>query len=72
MSGSPWEQFLAITDNTKIERWIQFPAAVLLFLTVEGNPNSGAFYMLDRKSSSWYSIDFEDEQFGGYSVQNCD
>jgi hypothetical protein len=63
---------LALTENTKISRWIQFPAAVFLFLTVEGDPNSGAFYLLDRKSATWYSIDFEDEQFGGYSVQHCD
>jgi predicted glycosyltransferase involved in capsule biosynthesis len=44
----------------------------LLFLTVEGDPKSGAFYLLDRKSSIWYSIDFEDEQFGGYSVEDFD
>jgi hypothetical protein len=63
---------LALTEDTRIERWIQFPAAVLLFLTVEGDPKSGAFYLLDRKSSIWYSIDFEDEQFGGYSVEDFD
>jgi hypothetical protein len=33
---------LSLTENTKIARWIQFPAAVFLFLTVEGDPNSAA------------------------------
>jgi hypothetical protein len=35
---------------------------------VPGDPESGAVYVLDRKIGTWYSFDFEDEQFGCYSV----
>ena len=49
-------------------RWIELPASVLLFLLVPGDPESGAVYVLDRKPGTWYAVDFEDEQFGGYSV----
>jgi len=35
---------------------------------VSGDPESGALYVLDRKPGTWYSVDFEDEQFGGNSV----
>ena len=57
-----------ITENVEIVRWIELPASVLLFLLVPGDPDSGAVYVLDRKKGTWYSVDFEDEQFGGYSV----
>src|SRR5207253_1017007 len=36
------------------------------------DPESGAFYVLDRKSGTWFWIDFEDEQYGGYSVSDFD
>jgi len=57
---------LAITENAQPERWIEFPASVLLFLSVQGDPESGAFYVLDRKTGTWYWFDFDDQQFGGY------
>ena len=59
---------IKVADNVEIVRWIEFPNSLLLFLLVPGDPNSGAVYVLDRKSGTWYSVDFEDEQFGGYSV----
>ena len=57
-----------VTETVEIVRWIEFPASVLLFLLVPGDPDSGAVYVLDRKKGTWYAMDFEDEQFGGYSV----
>ena len=57
-----------VTDNPEIVRWIEFPNSPLLFLLVPGDPDSGAVYVWDRKKGTWYSVDFEDEQFGGYSV----
>jgi hypothetical protein len=57
-----------VADNVEIVRWIEFPASVLLFLLVPGDPDSGAVYVLERKNGTWYAVDFEDEQFGGYSV----
>ena len=59
---------LQATDQPEIVRWMEFPASVLLFLLVPGDPESGALYLLDRKKGTWYAVDFEDEQYGGYSV----
>jgi hypothetical protein len=62
---------MKVTENVEIVRWIELPASVLLFLLVPGDPDSGAIYVLDRKKGGWYAvwyaIDFEDEQFCGYS-----
>ena len=61
-----------VTETVEIVRWIEFPASVLLFLLVPGDPDSGAVYVLDRKKGTWYAVDFEDEQFGGYSVSQLE
>ena len=61
-----------VTESVEIVRWIEFPASVLLFLLVPGDPDSGAVYVLDRQKGTWYAVDFEDEQFGGYSVSELE
>jgi hypothetical protein len=62
-----------VTETVEIVRWIEFPASVLLFLLVPGDPDSGAVYVvLDRKKGTWYSVDFEDEQSGGYGVSQLE
>ena len=58
---------ITVAENVEIVRWIELPASVLLFLLVPGDPESGATYVLDRKNGTWYSVDFDDDQFGGYS-----
>ena len=65
-------RLLDITDHPKIEKWIQFPKAVLVFLVVAGDPESGAFYVYDRRSQVWYWVDFDDEKFGGYALGDFD
>jgi hypothetical protein len=60
------------TDGTQALRWIEFPAAVLLFVIVAGDPQSGAVYVLDRKTGTWFWVDFEDEQYGGYGIGDFD
>jgi len=60
------------TDETQTVRWIEFPAAVLVFVIVTGDAQSGAFYVLDRKTGTWLWVDFEDEQYGGYSCGDFD
>lgn len=65
-------RLLDVTDHPKIEKWIQFPRAVFVFLVVAGDPDSGAFYVYDRHSLVWYWLDFDDEKFGGYSVSDFD
>jgi hypothetical protein len=59
---------LQATEQPNVVRWIEFPSTLLLFLIVPGDPASGAVYVLDRKVGTWYTVDFEDEQFGGYTV----
>lgn len=59
---------IEVADNVEVVRWIEFPNSVLLFLLVPGDPESGTLYVLDRKHGTWYSVDLEDHQFGGYSV----
>ncbi|HJT01108.1 MAG TPA: hypothetical protein VJ756_18590 [Terriglobales bacterium] len=61
---------LQAAEQAEIVRWVEFPASVLLFLLVPLDPESGAVYILDRKEGTWYAVDFEDEQFGGYSVSH--
>jgi hypothetical protein len=63
---------LAITENAQPVRWIEFPTSVLLFASVQGDPESGAFYVFDRRTSTWFWIDFDDQQYGGYSVSDFD
>jgi hypothetical protein len=59
---------IRVAENVEVVRWIELPASVLLFLLVPGDPDSGAVYVLDRENGTWYAVDFEDEQFGGYNV----
>src|SRR5271165_4805508 len=63
---------IKVAENVEIVRWIELPASVLLFSLVPGDPDSGAVYVLDRKKGTWYAVDFEDEQFGGYSVSQLE
>jgi len=63
---------LALTEQPDIARWIEFPSSLLLFLLVPDDPDSGAIYILDRRKGTWYAIDFEDEQFGGYNLGQLD
>jgi hypothetical protein len=64
------ETLVRATDNAQPVRWLEFPAAILLLVTVPNDAESGAFYVLDRKMGTWFWIDFEDEQYGGYSVND--
>jgi hypothetical protein len=65
-------RLLDMTDHPRIERWVQFPEALFLFLVVQGDPESGAFYVYDRGSRVWLWVDFDDEKFGGYTVGDFD
>jgi len=61
-------ELLQAAEQPEVVRWIEFPKSVLLFAIVSGNPQSGAIYVLDRKVGVWYSIDFDDEEYGGYNL----
>jgi hypothetical protein len=62
-------ELLQAAEQPEVVRWIEFPNSVLLFAIVSGNPQSGAIYMLDRKSGVWYAIDFDDQEYSGYNVE---
>lgn len=63
---------LAITEKAQPVRWIEFPTSILLLLSVQGDAESGAFYVFDRRTSTWFWIDFDDQQYGGYSTSDFD
>ncbi len=63
---------LEATEAPEVVRWVEFPASLLLFLLVPGDPESGAVYVRDRKKGTWYAVDFNDEQFGGYSISQLE
>lgn len=65
-------KLLDLTEHPRIEKWVQFPKALFVFLVVPGDPESGAFYVYDRRARVWYWVDFDDEKFGGYSVSDFD
>ena len=61
---------LAQVAEAEIVRWVQFPAGVLFFTLVSGDPESGALYVFDRKTGVFYWINFEDRKWGGYSLED--
>ena len=63
---------LKFTENAEPVRWIEFPHSLLVLVAVPGEPDSGAFYVLDRRAGTWLWLDFEDEQYSGYSVGDFD
>jgi len=66
------KRLLDVTEHPKIEKWVRFPKALFVFLVVPGDPESGAFYVYDRRTRIWLWVDFDDEKFGGYTVSDFD
>lgn len=66
------QQLVTATDGAQPVRWLEFPSAVLIYLAVTDDPGSGAFYVLDRQRGVWLWIDFDDEVYGGYCVDDFD
>ena len=61
---------LALVSEAQIVRWVQFPAGVLFFTLVPGDPESGGLYVLDRKTGVFYWLNFDDQKWGGYSLED--
>ena len=61
---------LARVAEAQIVRWTQFPAGVLFFTLVSGDPESGALYVLDRKSGVFHWLNFDDQKWGGYNLDD--
>ena len=65
-------RLLDVSEHPTIAKWVQFPKALFVFLVVPGDPESGAFYVYDRRARIWFWVDFDDEKFGGYTVSDFD
>ena len=63
---------LNATEQPIVAKWVQSPKTLFVFLVVSGDPESGAFYIYDRLSRIWFWLDFEDANFGGYTVWDFD
>ena len=59
-------------EGVKVEKWIEFPDSLLVFLMIPTDVSSGSIYVLDRRSGVWYWIDFEDDHYGGYSREELE
>jgi hypothetical protein len=74
--GSSVEEAIQVlitaTDGAQPIRWLEFPSAILLCLSVTTEPGSGAFYVLDRKRGVWVWVDFDDDAYGGYTASDFD
>jgi hypothetical protein len=51
-----------------VVRWIQLPRILLVLQVAPDDPESGEIFMYDRRTGTWFRIDFEDQNFGGYSA----
>jgi len=65
-------KLLEFSDCPQILRWFQFPSALVVFLAHTDTPDSGAVYVYDRKHCVWFWIDFDDQNYGGYSPSEFD
>ena len=63
---------LQFADYPNIVRWFQFPTALVVLLAHDDAPGCGAVYVYDRKRSVWLWVDFDDQNYGGYSPAQFD
>jgi hypothetical protein len=63
---------LQFADYPNIIRWFQFPTALLVLLAHDDAPDYGAIYVYDRKRCTWLWVDFDDQNYGGYSPSQFD
>ena len=65
-------KLLEFAEFPKIFRWFQFPTALVVFVAHVDSPDSGAVYVYDRKKCVWLWVDFNDQNYGGYSPSEFD
>jgi hypothetical protein len=61
-----------LSGRDKHQKMHRVPGFNPVFAMIPGDSTSGAVYVLDRKSGVWYWIDFEDNQYGGYSQEELE
>ena len=65
-------RLLEFAEYPKILRWFQFPTAMIVFAAHPESHDSGAVYVYDRKQCVWLWVDFNDQNYGGYSPSEFD
>jgi hypothetical protein len=60
-------KLLEFAEYPKIVCWFQFPTALVVFLAHDDATDCGAIYVYDRKRCVWHWVDFNDQNYGGYS-----
>ena len=65
-------KLLEFAEYPKIFRWFQFPTVLVVFVAHADLPDYGAVYVYDRKKCVWLWVDFNDENYGGYSPSEFD
>lgn len=65
-------QFAARAE-ARIARWLDYARGALLFLMTPHDPESGWFYVFDRRRGAFYALDFPVEgHFGGFREDEFD
>ena len=65
-------RLLEFAEYPQIFRWFQFPTALVVLVAHADSPDSGAVYVYDRKQCVWLWVDFNDQNYGGYSPSEFD
>ena len=65
-------RLLEFAEYPKLLRWIQFPTALVVFLAHDDSLDSGAVYVYDRNRCLWLWVDFDDQNYSGYSPSEFD
>ena len=65
-------RLLEFAEYPKILGWFQFPTALIVFAAHPESHDSGAVYVYDRKQCVWLWVDFNDQNYGGYSLSEFD
>jgi len=65
-------KLLEFAEYPHIFRWYQFPTALVILVAPADCPDCGAVYVYDRKKCVWLWVDFNDQNYGGYSPSEFD
>ena len=65
-------KLLEFAEYPQVLRWFQLPTALVVFVAHAECPQDGAVYIYDRKRCVWLWVDFDDQNYGGYSPAEFD
>jgi hypothetical protein len=65
-------KLLEFAEYPQIFRWYQFPTALVILVAHPDCLDCGAVYVYDRKKCVWLWVDFNDQNYGGYSPSEFD